>query len=92
MGEGEERATRAHEVAHLTPERAALATRNSTAGDTARAVSITVRGDRAEVIIETEPASRDWVYCMRDQDGWRPMVSGNGPTVGWDDPGHIDWG
>lgn len=92
MGEGEAKGTRANQAAHLTPERAALATWESARSARPRAVSITVRGDRAEVVIETEPQYRDWVYCIRDEVGWRWAVSGNGPTVGWDDPSHIHWG
>ena len=84
--------TGAREAAHLTPERAALATWESARAAQPRVVSITARGDRAEVVIEAEPDYCDWVYCVRDHDGWRSVVSGNGPTIGWDDPAHIHWG
>lgn len=92
MGEGEHEGPRQHQVAHLTPERAALASWESARFAHPRAVSITVRGNRAEVVIESEPEYRDWVYCVRDDDGWRWVVTGNGPTVGWDDPTQIHWG
>ena len=91
MGEDGRGESDAQTAAHLTPERAALATWESARSDRPRAVSITVRGDRAEVVIETEPQHRDWVYCIRDEVGWRLVVWGNGPTADWDDPSHIHW-
>ncbi len=76
---------------HESPELAALATfpRTSKPG----VVSVEVHGDRAEVVITTQPPHPDgcWVYCIRRVDGWHETVSGNGPTVGWDDPELIEW-
>ena len=76
---------------HESPELAALATWPRAAE--AQVVSVEVRGARAEVVIETKPPHSDghWVYCIRRQDGWHEAVSGNGPTVGWDDPAVIEW-
>ena len=42
-------------------------------------------------VIEVEPNYPYWVYCVRRDGRWREIVSGNGPTVGWDDPNVIDW-
>ncbi len=76
---------------HASPEMAALATWSQAAE--AQVVSIEVRGDRAELVIKTFPPHPDgyWVYCIRRHDGWHETVSGNGPIVGWDDPGVIEW-
>jgi len=54
-------------------------------------VSVDVRGDRAEVVLDTDPSLPYWVYCVRSEDGWHETVTGNGPTVGWDDPNEIQW-
>lgn len=57
----------------------------------ARVVSTTLAGNRAEVALLV---NGDYSYCMyflRDQDGWHETVSGNGPTIGWDDPTFIQW-
>ena len=91
MGENGRRNGDGRDAAHLTPEQAALATWETARSARPRVVSITARGDRAEVVIRTEPESRDWVYCVRRDDGWRSAVSGNGPTLGWDDPAHSHW-
>jgi hypothetical protein len=76
---------------HVSPKVAALATWPQAAE--AQVVSIEVRGDRAELVIKTFPPHPDgyWVYCIRRHDGWHETVSGNGPIVGWDDPGVIEW-
>jgi hypothetical protein len=57
-----------------------------------RVVSVTLAGDRAEVVIEVGPEYRYWVYCVRRDGRWVEVVGGNGPTVGWDDPNSINWG
>jgi hypothetical protein len=92
MGEGGRGDSGADSAVHLTPEQAALSSWEPARSTSPRVVSITARGDRAEVVIETEDEYRDWVYCVRDEAGWRWVVSGNGPTVGWDDPAYIHWG
>jgi hypothetical protein len=51
-----------------------------------RVVSVTVRGDRAEVEIDMMPSYQYWVYCIRRNGRWREVVSGNGPNYSWDDP------
>jgi hypothetical protein len=75
-----------------SPEAAALA--NWPAAAEPRVVSVTFAGDRAEVVIEVDPEYRyrDWVYCIRRDGRWVETVSGNGPTIGWDDPTAIQWG
>ena len=74
-----------------SPETAALAGWNQTPKAAARVAQVTVRGRRAEVILDLEPAYREWVYCVRGTDGWRSTVSGNGPTPNWEDPGVYNW-
>ena len=34
---------------------------------------------------------RYWVYCVEREGRRHEAVSGNGPTIGWDDPSLIDW-
>jgi len=72
-----------------SPEEAALAGWPDSAK--VHVVSVEVRGDRAEVLLDTDPSYPYWVYCAKTRDGWRETVSGNGPTVGWDDPARIQW-
>jgi len=72
------------------PEDAALAGWPEAAR--ARVVSVEVRGDRAEVVIDTDSPYPCWIYCQRSDDGWHVTVGGNGPCVGWDDPTEIQWG
>jgi hypothetical protein len=74
-----------------TPEVAALLEWAGTQGADPRVRAVTVRGDRAEVVIEVGPSYEDWVYCVRRSDGWHGVVSGNGPTVAWDDPSELQW-
>ena len=74
-----------------SPEEAALATWANSPEAHARIVSVDVRGDRAEVVIDTDPSYPDYVYCQRRVDGWHEAVSGNGPTDAWDDPSVIAW-
>jgi len=76
---------------HASPELAALATLSQAAE--AQVVSIEVRGDRAELVIKTIPSHPDgyWVYCIRRHGRWHETVSGNGPTIGWDEPRVIEW-
>ena len=57
----------------------------------ARVVSLDVRGDRAEVVVDTEPSYAYWLYCVRRSGKWRVAVSGNGPTAGWGDPSIFAW-
>ena len=72
-----------------SPEEAALAGWPSAARP--RVVSAIVRGDRAEVVIDMTPSYEYWVYCIRRNGRWSEVVSGNGPTVDWDDPEGIVW-
>ena len=72
-----------------SPEEAALEGWPPAAG--ARVVSATVRGDRAEVVMDMTPSYDYWVYCVRRDGRWSEVVSGNGPTEGWDDPEAIAW-
>lgn len=74
-----------------TPQQAALAAWHDVANANARVVDTTIRGDRAEVVLEVEPNYRYWTYCVHEGQGWREAASGNGPTVGWDDPNVIHW-
>ena len=58
----------------------------------ARVVSVTVVGDRCQVVVNTEPGYTDYFYCQRDADGrWRESVSGNVPCGDWADPSLIVW-
>jgi hypothetical protein len=74
-----------------TPQQTALARWEHTPKANARILEITVRGDRAEVVLEVGPGYREWVYCLREGGGWHEVSSGNGPTVGWEDPNTIQW-
>jgi hypothetical protein len=77
-------------VDYDSPEEAALADWPDAAR--VRVVSVDVRGDRAEVVLDTDPSYPYWVYCVRNTDGrWREAAGGNGPTIGWDDPSFIQW-
>ena len=73
------------------PEAAALAGWSQTSAALARVAQVTVRGRRAEVVLDLEPTDREWVDCVRGEHGWREAVSGNGPTVEWDDPDADNW-
>lgn len=70
-------------------ERLALSEWSSSAS--ARVVSITVAGDRAEVALLVDGDYEYWLYFQRGQEGWRETVSSNGRTIGWDDPSVIQW-
>ena len=71
-------------------ERLALAGWSPAAG--AQIVSVTVVGARAEVVVRLGPGYDDFAYFQRDDAGaWLETVSGNAPTVGWDDPTQIEW-
>ncbi|HEV2070079.1 MAG TPA: hypothetical protein VGR26_09825 [Acidimicrobiales bacterium] len=72
-----------------TPEDAALAPWRGP-GATVHVRNVDVRDHRAEVILDVA-AYRDFVYCVRRNGRWREAVSGNGPTIGWDDPQRIQW-
>ncbi|HEV2810615.1 MAG TPA: hypothetical protein VGV93_09505 [Acidimicrobiales bacterium] len=54
-----------------------------------------VRNGRAQVVVETDqsdPDYVDYVHCVEGANGrWREVVSGNGPTIRWDDPAEYDW-
>lgn len=68
-----------------TPEAAALAGWSQTPNAAPRLVQVTVRGQRVEVVLDLEPAYREWVSCVHGPGGWRTTVGGNGPTPNWDD-------
>lgn len=57
----------------------------------AKVVSVDIRSNRAEVVVDTDPSYPYWVYCQRSGAGWRVTIDGNGPCVGWDDPTLIQW-
>jgi hypothetical protein len=73
-----------------SPEEAALAGWPEAAG--VQVVSTSVVGNRAEVVLDTNPDYRYWVYCVKRDGRWEESVSGNGPTEGWHDPNFIHWG
>jgi hypothetical protein len=56
-----------------------------------RVVSVDVRGNRAEIVLDTDPHYPYWVYCVQSGGRWRTTVDGNGPCTGWDDPEQIQW-
>jgi hypothetical protein len=66
-----------------TPEAAALATWGACPNANARVVSVEVRGDQAQVVVETDPSYPDYVSCLRTDEGWIASASGNGSTVSW---------
>jgi hypothetical protein len=74
-----------------TPEAAALAGWEATSRTTPRVISVDIRGDRAEVLIEEGASHPDYVYCYRVANGWHEATSGNGPSKGWDDPTYLIW-
>jgi hypothetical protein len=76
------------ESGHDTPEAAASATWASAPSANAQVISVDVRSDSAEVVIDTDPSYRDWVYCKRGSGGWVVVTSGNGRNHAWTDP---DW-
>ena len=54
--------------------------------------SVTVKGDRAEVVVRVNGNYEYWEYFARSDGGaWHPTVEGNGPTWGWDDVSVIEW-
>jgi hypothetical protein len=76
---------------YASPEAAALSSWTATPGARASIRSVVIKGNRAEVVLDIGPDRCEWSYSVRDRDGWHETVSGNGPTVGWDDPAVIDW-
>lgn len=72
-----------------SPDEAAVAGWPEAAG--VHVVSVTVAGNRAEVVLNTEPEYRYWVYCVKRNGRWEEAVSGSGPTEGWDDPATVEW-
>lgn len=76
-------------MGYASPEEAALADWPESAR--VRVISVEVRGDRAEIVLDTVPSYQYWVYCVLTDGRWRQAVSGNAPTVGWDDPNQIHW-
>jgi hypothetical protein len=42
-------------------------------------------------VIDTDPTYSDYVYCVRRDDRWFEVVSGNAPTTDWDNPAALDW-
>lgn len=81
----------AEEAGCSTPEAAALDSWHRTPGADPRVVSVDVRGTRAEVLIHVADEYPDFVYCYHLADGWHEACSGNGPSLGWDDPTHLIW-
>ncbi len=73
-----------------TLQRLALAEWNEKAA--AQVISVTVIGNRAEVALVVNGDYEYWSYFQRDEEGWRETVEGNGPIVGWEHPGDIEWG
>lgn len=69
---------------HRTPEEAALAGWPTVSLVGVR--SVTVEGDRAEVVLDCNPSWPNWVYCVRTRGRWHEAISENGPTTRWDDP------
>jgi hypothetical protein len=57
----------------------------------ARVVTVTVAGDRAEVALLVNGDYEYWDYYVHFDGAWHPVVGGNGPTWGWDDPRVIQW-
>ena len=74
-----------------SPEGAALSGWASTPGAHARVVSVAIRRDRAEVVIDTDPTYPDYVHCVRRDGRWFEVVSSNASTTGWDNPAALDW-
>jgi hypothetical protein len=78
-----------------SPEEAVLASWQGAPAANARVRSVTVRGARAEVVIETDQSNSDYLdnaYCVQGHNGrWREVVSGNGPSDRWDDPDEYAW-
>jgi hypothetical protein len=72
-----------------TLERLALAEWPEQAGAQVR--SVTVAGDRAEVTLTVIGHYDYWMYFQRTRVGWEETVSGNGPTIGWEDPSAMQW-
>jgi hypothetical protein len=69
---------------HETPEDAALD--GWPAASQVRVRSVAVQGDRAEVVVGTDPGWPNYVYCVRTRGRWPEAITENGPTVQWDDP------
>lgn len=77
------------EAGYETPEEVALADCPPSSG--AHIVSVDIRGDRAQVLLDFDPSYEYWVYCVCVEGRWHEAVSGNAPTPAWDDPNEIDW-
>jgi hypothetical protein len=71
---------------HETPEAAALD--GWPTASQVRVRSVTVQGDQAEVVVDTDPGWPNWVYCVRTRGRWHEAVTENGRTVHWSDPWH----
>jgi hypothetical protein len=69
---------------HETPEDAALD--GWPTASQVRVRSVAVQGDRAEVVVDTDPGWPNRVYCVRTRDRWHEAITENGPAVQWDDP------
>jgi hypothetical protein len=69
---------------HETPEDAALD--GWPTSSQVRVRSVAVQGDRAEVVVDTEPGWPDRVYCVRRRGRWHEAIADNGPAVQWGDP------
>ena len=76
---------------YSSPQEAALANWPEAAG--ARVVQVSVVGERAQLILETDQDRPYpyYVYCIRHDGLWHEVMSGNAPTYRWDDPNEYDW-
>lgn len=70
--------------AHETPEAAAV--EGWPEGSRVEVASVEVRGDRAEVVLDSDPRWPNRVYCVRTRGRWHEAISANGPISEWDDP------
>jgi hypothetical protein len=68
---------------HMTPEEAALDGWPKTSP--VRVAAVDIRGDRAEVVLDTDPSWPNWVHCVRTRGRWHEAITTNGPTSEWDD-------
>jgi hypothetical protein len=80
------------DVGFSSPEEAALDGWRRTPGAQPFVTSVALRGERAEVVLRhAEQGYTEWVYCVRRNKLWHERASGNGPTIGWDDPDKLEW-
>lgn len=74
-----------------SPEQVALRGWDGYPAAGAVVTSVTVDGDRAEVLITVADGYPDYVYCVLTDAGWGEILSGNGPVVEWHDHRLYDW-